>query len=466
MEGAEAPREPEPESECAVCRSPCPDAGRLCSECGRYFGTELRTEVECPRGHSDPGTPAGAEAPSAPEAQLPAAGGQPREVDGDRGLCSEHGRPLQFYCEEDGECVCGPCTATGRHTVHTLVSLETARANIKEKLKKEVENLRIIQQNCHFKQQDVALSESDVKTQVGQLKGNLSKKFAEWRRSLEADEECALKAIDQEGEKVLAESSRSFEELVERMDRIRLIDNETRSLVQSGPLPFIQGSSQLLLKIAEEQKKAVPDVPRLVLNLYSAPEAIRKRLKNSFTYHSAILGTTDQWSSLTLDPDSAYWLLNVSEDEKTVMFGYMGENSWHNSKMFENMHQILCAQSFTAGCHSWDLKTGGVAWGVGVAYGSIDRGGLQSHFTNSAKSWCLYLYRGALTACHRNQQTYLREFPAVSRIRVQLDYEGGTVSFYQVGDCPRHLYTFQTTFTEPVFPAFSCSGNSSLKLLC
>eukprot|EP00061_Rhincodon_typus_P005292 g24621.t1 len=139
----------------------------------------------------------------------------------------------------------------------------------------------------------------------------------------------------------------------------------------------------------------------------------------------------DQWSLLTLDPDSAYWLLNVSEDEKTVMFGYMGENSWHNSNMFENMHQILCSQSFTAGCHSWDVKTGGIAWGVGVAYGTIDRGGLESYFTNSTKSWCLYFYRGFLTACQKNQQTYLLKYPAISRMRVQLDYEAGTISFYQ-----------------------------------
>ncbi|XP_051872076.1 E3 ubiquitin-protein ligase TRIM7-like [Pristis pectinata] len=428
---------PAREPECAGCRSP---------------GSALRGEPECP-----------------PGCQLPPAAGEGREAgggkgDGAPGRCSRHGQPLELYCEEDGECVCRPCTAAGSHTAHTLLSLEVAQAHIKEQLKKEVEDLRVIQQNCHFKQQDVAISESDVKTQIDQLKRNLSKKFMEWRKCLEEDEECALKVIDEEGEKVLAESNRSSEELTERMNQIRLIDDETRSLVQRAPLQFIQGSSQLLLKVAEEQKVPIPDVPKLALKLYSAPEAIKKRLRSSFIYQSAILGTTNQWSSLTLDPDSAYWLLNVSEDEKTVMFGYMGENSWHNPKMFENMHQILCSQSFTAGCHSWDLRTGGIAWGVGVAYGSIDRGGLQSYFTNSAKSWCLYFYRGALTACHKDQQTYLFEFPAISRIRIQLDYEAGTVSFYQVTDCQRHLHTFQTTFTEAVFPAFSCSGNSSLKL--
>ncbi|XP_067852502.1 E3 ubiquitin-protein ligase TRIM7-like [Heptranchias perlo] len=378
--------------------------------------------------------------------------------------CPEHKEALEFYCEDDGDCVCGPCTITGRHKSHTLMSLDKAQAEIKEKLRKEVENLRIVQQDCHFKHQDLEITQSEVKTQIDQLKGNLSKKFSEWRKSLEGDEEYALKMIEEEGLQVLTQSTKCSDALNKRMNLIRLIDDETQDLVQRDPLSFIQHSKQLLYKVVESQNQPDPDIPNLTLNLYSAPQRIKNRMNNSFTYQSAILGTTNQWSVLTLDSDTAYWLLNVSDDEKTVMFGYMGENSWHNSKMFENVHQILCSQSFTAGCHSWDLKTGGISWGVGVAYGSIDRGGLGSFFTNSSKSWCLYFYRGSLTACHKFQHTYLLEYPAISRIRVQLDYEAGTVSFYQVKDLQRHLHTFQTTFTEPVFPAFSCSGNSSLKL--
>ncbi|XP_067909576.1 E3 ubiquitin-protein ligase TRIM7-like [Heterodontus francisci] len=489
------------EPTCIMCLAPSPDAEKfpcnhsLCLKCSEYLRAQGtgEEELDCLKcgnksvsepslepslglHHLDePNQPEEVTGISAPIADLPLSGGDPQEANvcdtpGEavtyltEGQCPEHNEVLEFYCEDDGECVCGPCTITGKHRTHTLISLEKAETHIKEKLKKEVENLRIIQQDCHFKNQDLTISKSEIKTQIDQLKGNLSKKFSEWRKSLEEDEDYALKMIEEEGLKVLTQSVRCSDELTKRMNQIKLIDDETQNLVHMDPLLFIQKSNQTFSKVAENQREPHIDVPKLILNLYNAPELIKNRMNNSYIYQSAILGTTNQWSILTLDPDSAYWLLNVSDDEKTVMFGYMGENSWHNSKMFENMHQILCSQSFTAGCHSWDVKTGGVAWGVGVAYGTIDRGGLESYFTNSTKSWCLYFYRGFLTACQKNQQTYLLEYPAISRMRIQLDYEAGTVSFYQVSERQRHLHTFKTTFSEPVFPAFSCSGNSSIKL--
>ncbi|XP_078085707.1 E3 ubiquitin-protein ligase TRIM7-like [Mustelus asterias] len=487
-----------PDLTCAICSCQFPDSEQL--PCGHYLcsncmeDSQAKVAVEgavcCPLcGDAFPLDPSPEPSPHLPHPDKPEEAGavsastdklaspgeDPKEVTGCEALgeastdpaekrCPEHNEMLEFYCEDDGECVCGPCTVTGKHKSHTLMSLENAEIWMKEKLTKEIESLRIIQQDCHFRNQDMTVSESEIKTQINQLKENLSKKFYEWRKSLEEDEEFALKMIEDEGLKVLTKSVEYTNELNKRMHLIRLVDDETQKLVHLDPLSLIQKSNQVLSQVAETQEQSVIDIPKLILNLYNAPELIKDRMNNSFTYQSAILGTTNQWSILTLDSDSAYWLLNVSDDEKTVMFGYMGENSWHNSKMFENMHQILCAQSFTAGCHSWDVKTGGIAWGVGVAYGTIDRGGLESYFTNSTKSWCLYFYRGSLTACHKNQQTYLMKYSAISRMRIQLDYEAGTVSFYQVSENQRHLHTFKTTFTEPVFPAFSCSGNSSIKL--
>ncbi|XP_038654503.1 E3 ubiquitin-protein ligase TRIM7-like isoform X2 [Scyliorhinus canicula] len=450
------------ETSCCICNCSFPDTEQL--PCGHYLcsncteDTQARVAGEdtmcCPLcgdvfpfdpspALPQPDKPEEAASLLVPAAGLLSSGEDPEEANvcdplgepstdltGKR--CQEHNEVLEFYCEDDGECVCSPCTITGMHKSHSLMSFRNA--------------------------------EIQIKTQIDQLKGNLSKKFAEWRKSLEEDEDFAMKTIEEEGLKVLTKSVEYTDELNKRMHLIKLIDDDTQELVHLDPFSLIQKSNQVFSQIAETQKQSEISIPKLILNLYNAPELIKDRMNNSFTYQSAILGTTNQWSILSLDPDSAYWLLNVSDDEKTVMFGYMGENSWHNSKMFENMHQILCAQSFTAGCHSWDVKTGGIAWGVGVAYGTIERGGLDSYFTNSNKSWCLYFYRGSLTACHKNQQTFLIKYPAISRMRIQLDYEAGTVSFYQVNENQQHLHTFKTTFTEPVFPAFSCSGNSSIKL--
>ncbi|XP_067871829.1 E3 ubiquitin-protein ligase TRIM7-like [Heterodontus francisci] len=484
------------EPTCIMCLAPSPDAEKfpcdhyLCSNCiedlraqvagkgtpycplcNNTFTSELSLKPS-PEESNQPEEVTGI---SAPTADLPSSGGDPQEANVcdtpseaatnlAEGQCPEHNEVLEFYCEDDGECVCGPCTITGKHRTHTLISLEKAETHIKGKLLNGVKSLLQTQQSYHFKYQDLQKSEDELKMQINRLKGNLAKKFSEWRKSLEEDEENVLKMIDEEGLRLTTQSTVCSETLNKKMNLIRLIDDETQNLVQSDRLLFIQKSSQLLSRATELHNQKIPIAQKDLLNIRSISEQVKAMIDKSMVYHSIILGMIGEWARLTLDTKTAYWFLTVSEDARSLTFGYDLQPYPSNPERFRTHRQILCCQSFTSGYHSWVVEAEGIAWGIGIAYGSIPREGKGSDLTNSRKAWCLHLNHGTLTASHNGLHIDIIKDPAYNKFQVELDYESGYVSFYQVGDTLQHLYTFRTEFIEPVFPAFSCFYISSLKL--
>ncbi|XP_038651155.1 E3 ubiquitin-protein ligase TRIM7-like [Scyliorhinus canicula] len=376
--------------------------------------------------------------------------------------CPDHKKLLEFYCKDDAECMCVSCTIMGKHKSHTLLSLDKAQVEIKEELEREIEKLRKIQQNCSSKQQDLERSETEIKTQIKELKGKFSNSFSEWRRKLEEDEESTLKLIDEEGLRALSQIRSCSEALNKRMEQITLIDGEARSLVQREPLSFIQNSKQLLSRVTESQSVPDPDVPMLTLNLSNISQLNQTKLSGWKKYQADIVGIIR--SPLSLDPNTANDNLILSDDLRSLTLAEEKQSYLPHPERFEDYYQVLSLQSFSSGTHSWDGESDGKEWGMGIVYGSIDKGGQYSWFGESSNSWCLYLRTDEVTFWHDDERTNLYLIPLNSRIRVQLDYETGTLSFYQVTDSLKHLLTIQNTFTEPVFPAFCCY-DKSLKLV-
>ncbi|XP_041050107.1 E3 ubiquitin-protein ligase TRIM7-like [Carcharodon carcharias] len=247
------------------------------------------------------------------------------------------------------------------------------------------------------------------------------------------------------------------------MEQITLINGETQSLVQRDRLSFIQNSKRLLSRVTESRRITNPGVAELNPNLSNISQLIQKKLNGWEKYHTDILGIIRK-NSLSLDPKTANWNLVLSDDLRSVTWTEHEQPYPPDPERFKERPQVLCSQSFSSGSHSWDVETNGDYWRIGIVYGSLEREGEISYLGNNDKSWSLDFIAGYLTAWHNSQFTVLLSIPSKNRIWVQLDYEAGTVSFYQVTDLVTHTYTFQTRFTEPVFPAFY-SWDKSLKLL-
>lgn len=112
----------------------------------------------------------------------------------------------------------------------------------------------------------------------------------------------------------------------------------------------------------------------------------------------------------------------------------------------------LAIKGFTTGRHYWEVDVGDkTAWDLGVARQSVDRKGVVT----------LSPEDGYWTVCLRNGSEYracageaeLLCFPRKPQIiGVFLDFEDGTVAFYDA-EARSHIYTFTDyQFSEAMFP--------------
>ena len=182
---------------------------------------------------------------------------------------------------------------------------------------------------------------------------------------------------------------------------------------------------------------------------------------------------SSDFQRLTLDTNTAHSDLCLSEDNRKVTRRSErsgGQRPPDHPDRFDWYDQVLCTQSVTGRC-SWEVECSGGVY-IGVADGTISRkgGGDDCWLGWNDKSWCLLCHDGySYSVIHNRQETVLPVRPSRGsyRVTVYVDRPAGTLSFYTVcSESLTHLYTFQTTFTQPLYAGFLLFRDSSSVCLC
>ncbi|KAM9474056.1 protein NLRC3-like isoform 2-T2 [Salvelinus alpinus] len=167
---------------------------------------------------------------------------------------------------------------------------------------------------------------------------------------------------------------------------------------------------------------------------------------------------------LTLDPNTVNRLLSLSEENRKVTRRTEEQPYPDHPERFEDWPQVLCKEGLTGRCY-WEVEWSGRQVGIGVTYKGINRkegGGNDCGLGYNDKSWSLNCPDNSYFAKHNNKPTTI-DVPSSSshRVGVYLDWPAGTLSFYRVSsDTLTHLYTFTSTFTEPLYPGFMVYDSS------
>ncbi|XP_051237217.1 NACHT, LRR and PYD domains-containing protein 12 isoform X7 [Dicentrarchus labrax] len=173
---------------------------------------------------------------------------------------------------------------------------------------------------------------------------------------------------------------------------------------------------------------------------------------------------------LTVDTNTVNRNLKLSDNNRNVT--YVGEKQLYpdHPERFDYWAQLLCRNGLTGRCY-WEVEWRGCVY-ISVSYRGIRRRGNSAdiRFGGNDQSWTLECSDdGVYSVWYNNRRTALPSSSSSSsvsnRVGVYVDCPGGTLSFYRVSsDTLIHLRTFNTTFTEPLYPGFRFWFGSSVSL--
>uniref|UniRef100_A0AAQ4PL63 B30.2/SPRY domain-containing protein n=1 Tax=Gasterosteus aculeatus aculeatus TaxID=481459 RepID=A0AAQ4PL63_GASAC len=167
---------------------------------------------------------------------------------------------------------------------------------------------------------------------------------------------------------------------------------------------------------------------------------------------------------LTIDTNTVNKHLKLSDNNRKVTRVEEDQSHPDHPDRFDSCYQLLCRTGLTGRCY-WEVEwRGGVD--VSVSYRGIRRKGNSDDcwFGENDHSWSLICSDKGYYVYHNKTRTHITSSSSSGRIAVYVDCPAGSLSFYRVSsDTLIHLHTFNTTFTEPLYPGFgfwSSSGSS------
>uniref|UniRef100_A0A3P9C6X1 B30.2/SPRY domain-containing protein n=1 Tax=Maylandia zebra TaxID=106582 RepID=A0A3P9C6X1_9CICH len=169
---------------------------------------------------------------------------------------------------------------------------------------------------------------------------------------------------------------------------------------------------------------------------------------------------------LTIDTNTVHTKLQLSDNNRKVTHVEEVQSYPDHPDRFDGCYQLLCRTGLTGRCY-WEVEWRGRVF-ISVSYRRIGWKGDSDYcaFGWNDQSWSLSCYDGRPDSVYHNQTSESVSSSTSSsvsnRVAVYVDCPAGTLSFYRVSsDTLIHLHTFNTTFTEPLYPGFGLWFGSS-----
>ncbi|CAI9557089.1 unnamed protein product [Staurois parvus] len=390
-----------------------------------------------------------------------------------KAVCPVHKKTLGYYCTQDSTCICATCHLAGEHIGHPVEPLDEASRKKKEKLRDILEKVTSEIQEAEKRAQSLKDHKRHVEDKTASVIVKVVTLISGIRRQLDELENKVLSEISKQEEQISKSVSNIIWQLeIEKNKMVQKMCQIQKLCDMTDPLSFLRDVDRGdICKETDKEREGACDEDNAVKDLDDGVI-----LQTLFTDLSGILLGSDIWfsmqepSDILLDINTAGNNVDIADDMKMACYS-QNQEYLQTLERFE-CSQVMSVKNLSSGRHYWEVEVSSAGWWmVGVCYPSIDRRGISSWIGNNKKSWCLYRSNNVYCVVHDSRVTPLPQKSSCNRLRIHLDFEAGQLAFYEKRNPMIHLYTFTTTFTEPIRAAFSvCEdtvyhGNGWVKII-
>ncbi|XP_062391134.1 E3 ubiquitin-protein ligase TRIM35-like [Sardina pilchardus] len=271
-----------------------------------------------------------------------------------------------------------------------------------------------------------------IKTQAQHTERQIKHEFEKLHQFLRDEEAARITTLREEEE----QKSQRMKEKIEKMSReisslsdtIRAIEKE----MGADDITFLQNYKSTV----ERAQCTLQDPERVSGTLINVAKYLGNLKFRVWEKMQEIV----QYTPVTLDPNTAHPRLILSEDLTSMRWG-VEKYLPYNPERFDEYADVLGSEGFNSGTHYWDVEVGeNTMWDVGVMAESLQ---MKGNYYSMSGLWFVRYY-SAEYAAHSPPQpsTLLTVQQKLQRIRVQLDWDRGELSFSDPDNFISNLYLY------------------------
>ncbi|XP_037611097.1 zinc-binding protein A33-like isoform X8 [Sebastes umbrosus] len=311
---------------------------------------------------------------------------------------------------------------------HRNASLHQSSQTPSRTIKEKREAFQRVKQFCDS-------SVEHIKNQRRDTEKKIMDDFEKLHGFLKIEEAARVAALEEEETQKIG----MMQKITEISSDTFLVSDTVKDMEDLGARSFLQNFRTEM----ERTQNALPDprlLPQALINVSNHVGNLQFRVLEkmlSIVKHTPVV----------LDPNTASPCLSLSEDLTMVTLTDTPQQLPGNPERITTYPQVLGCEGFDSGKHSWEVAVGNQPrWILGVAEEAQDR---------KEEMW------STLCTIVKNKKRYtdvkgntLILLKRPKRIRIELDYENGKVSFHDVAH-NKSMLTYEERFTQKLYPYFA-----------